>query len=49
MQLHWYDVATNTEYFKKYFTESYATLQKPIWITEVRFVARAHLLTATQR
>jgi hypothetical protein len=35
-QLHWYDTASDTAYFKSYFEESYKTLQKPIWITEVR-------------
>lgn len=37
-QLHWYDSTGNTAYFKSYFEESYETLQKPIWITEVRFL-----------
>ncbi|GAA5944403.1 glycoside hydrolase family protein [Sporobolomyces koalae] len=32
--LHWYDAATNMEYFKTYLEEAHTKLGKPIWLTE---------------
>ncbi|GAA5892382.1 glycoside hydrolase family protein [Sporobolomyces salmoneus] len=32
--LHWYDSASNLEYFKKYLEEAHTDLSKPIWLTE---------------
>ncbi|BGP20512.1 hypothetical protein JCM10213_007670 [Rhodosporidiobolus nylandii] len=32
--LHWYDSATNIDYFKNYFIDAYKQFKKPIWITE---------------
>ncbi|GAA5986503.1 hypothetical protein JCM10908_003779 [Rhodotorula pacifica] len=32
--LHWYDKASNTDYFTSYLTDAYSKLKKPIWLTE---------------
>ncbi|GAA5953430.1 hypothetical protein JCM3765_005038 [Sporobolomyces pararoseus] len=32
--LHWYDAASNLEYFQKYVEQAHAKLSKPIWLTE---------------
>ncbi|GAA5882163.1 hypothetical protein JCM16303_002257 [Sporobolomyces ruberrimus] len=32
--LHWYDTATNLEYFQKYIGNAHANISKPIWLTE---------------
>jgi Glycosyl hydrolase catalytic core len=33
--IHWYDSATNIDYFKSYVQQAHSTSGKPIWITEV--------------
>ncbi|GAA6010017.1 hypothetical protein JCM11491_005831 [Sporobolomyces phaffii] len=32
--LHWYDSASNLEYFRKHLEDAHAKLSKPIWLTE---------------
>ncbi|GAA5836263.1 hypothetical protein JCM3766R1_003471 [Sporobolomyces carnicolor] len=32
--LHWYDKASNLEYFQNYVAQAHANLSKPIWLTE---------------
>ncbi|KAM0749946.1 hypothetical protein T439DRAFT_279891, partial [Meredithblackwellia eburnea MCA 4105] len=35
-----YDAASNTAYFKSYFSQAATTLNKPIWITEASYLTR---------
>lgn len=34
VNIHWYDSATNIDYFKKHVQDAYAKTGKPLWITE---------------